>query len=109
MKNKDPHEYICIDAPPTEFGGFDDDDEDEDDEDEDDGADEQAHEKRDRDGSGEKKMWPKPANERPRWRWIMLWQSWSLLCDWVRRASYTDPDNFGMVILTSMTRVWHLR
>ena len=44
------------------------------------------------------KMWSKPAAEHPEWKWIMMWKSWQLLCDYSVRARYTLPDCFGMYI-----------
>lgn len=40
----------------------------------------------------------KPAAEHPEHKWIVMWQTWKMLCEWRRRASYTDPDNFSMYI-----------
>lgn len=86
MENKQPHEYICVESP--YWCTADVDDENEDDEDEED------------DGEQRNKveMFPKPAEEHPEWKWIMMWQSWTSLTDYMTRASYTDPDLFDMYI-----------
>jgi hypothetical protein len=43
-------------------------------------------------------MHGKLAADHPEWQWTMMWKSWEYLCDGVREAGYTDPDNFGMYV-----------
>jgi hypothetical protein len=43
-------------------------------------------------------MHGKLASDHPEWKWTMMWKSWEYLCDGVREAAYTDPDNFGMYV-----------
>jgi hypothetical protein len=43
-------------------------------------------------------MWKKPAADHPDWPWVTTWQSWTIFCDFSRRVSYCDPDNFNMYI-----------
>jgi hypothetical protein len=43
-------------------------------------------------------MHGKLAKDHPEWKWTMMWKSWEYLCDWLRLAGYTDPDNFGMYV-----------
>lgn len=40
----------------------------------------------------------KPAGDFPDHKWIAMWETWKLLCEYRRRATYTNPDNFGMHI-----------
>ena len=40
----------------------------------------------------------KTAAEEPGEKWIAMWKTWTMKCDWMRRGSYCDPDNFGMYI-----------
>ena len=44
------------------------------------------------------KMFPKPAIEHPAYKWVMLWQSWTMLLHWNTRSDYTNPDYFDMYI-----------
>lgn len=45
-----------------------------------------------------KEVFLKPAAEHPNHKWIAMWETWRMVCDWCRKASYTDPDNFKMYI-----------
>lgn len=66
------------------------------DEEEGDNAGESGNEKRDK--SKDKDMWKKPASDHPDWKWVMMWQTWQIMCDWHRRTDYCNPDNFDMYI-----------
>lgn len=45
-------------------------------------------------------MFPKPAAEHPEWKWKMMWEAWTMLCDLDRKRTYCHPDNFGMHVYT---------
>ena len=40
----------------------------------------------------------KPASEHPEWKWVVMDETWMIMTEWHRRASYCDPDNFDMYI-----------
>lgn len=40
----------------------------------------------------------KPAADFPDHRWVAVWETWKLFCEYRRRASYTCPDLLGMHI-----------
>jgi len=40
----------------------------------------------------------KPASEHPDWKWVVMDETWMIMTEWHRRASYCDPDNFDMHI-----------
>ncbi|KAI0377009.1 hypothetical protein F5Y04DRAFT_192299 [Hypomontagnella monticulosa] len=40
----------------------------------------------------------KPAAEHPDHQWVAMWETWKLFSTWERRASYTNPEFFGMHI-----------
>jgi hypothetical protein len=40
----------------------------------------------------------KPASEHPDWKWVVMDETWMIMTEWHRRASYCDPDNFDMYI-----------
>ncbi|KAK5131100.1 hypothetical protein LTR08_001318 [Meristemomyces frigidus] len=104
IQSKQPHEYICIDAPYWCTGGSDDDDDDAGDDD--DRGEESEDENEERgEGGGAKGEQPKtvsmsqkPASEHPSHKWIVMWQSWTLLTDYMRFATYTNPGLFDMHI-----------
>ncbi|KAF2175498.1 hypothetical protein K469DRAFT_756227 [Zopfia rhizophila CBS 207.26] len=39
-----------------------------------------------------------PSTRHKEWKWIMLWEGWTTLCDFKRKVNFCDPDNFGMHI-----------
>lgn len=96
----------CIDQPPWDrCRQFDSDDEDEDEdenEDEDEAEDVAAADESNQESTSKPapppKMWPMPAVDHPEWKWVMLWKSWQLLCDYSIRTKYTNPDHFDMYI-----------
>ncbi|KAK5128308.1 hypothetical protein LTR85_002975 [Meristemomyces frigidus] len=98
IDDKQLHEYVCIDPPYWCKGGGDEDDDD-DEEQEDGEQDSSADKSSDETKEGEKEsLFPKPASEHPEHNFVMMWQSWTSLCDYMRRASYTNPDLFDMYI-----------
>lgn len=72
-----PHDYICIDRPMF---------------------DKRNDPKAKSTDKPKDSLWKKPASEHPEWPWVMMWQSWTIRCDWNRFMTYRDPDNFGMYI-----------
>jgi hypothetical protein len=44
------------------------------------------------------KYFGKPASEHPDWKWVMMNETCSIVSEWLRRADYCQPDNFGMHI-----------
>lgn len=48
--------------------------------------------------SPSRSMWCRAAEDYPRWKWVMLGQTWTILCDLQKQASYCDPDNFDMYV-----------
>lgn len=79
-----PEQYICIDRPKWDeengHGSSDDDS----------GA-EDANEPREK-----LSMWKKPAAEHPDWKWVASWQTWTILCDFMIRKDYCNPDMFDL-------------
>ncbi|KAF2462897.1 uncharacterized protein BDR25DRAFT_347554 [Lindgomyces ingoldianus] len=39
-----------------------------------------------------------PSTKHKEWKWIMLCEGWTTLCDFKRKVNFCDPNNFGMHI-----------
>ncbi|KXT04553.1 hypothetical protein AC578_8733 [Pseudocercospora eumusae] len=69
------YEYACIGRPPWA-----------------------GHHDEDADDEESKVVWKKSASEHPRWKWIMLRESFDLLDAAYKDTDNRDPDTFGMYI-----------
>ena len=92
MSKRDPYEYYCINR---HF--FDVENENED-KDEDDQLDEEELEEHYDEMFKDSNVALKPVAEFPDHKWIVLWETWTLICEYRRLATYTNPDMFGMHI-----------
>jgi len=52
----------------------------------------------DEEDSTDRSLHLKSASEHPDYKWVIMWQSWTMLTDCMRRATCTNPDSFDMYI-----------
>lgn len=90
MEKKKSEEYVCIEQPFWDFeqehkygaSG------DEEDEEEDEEADDDSLVQRYNDMvTSPEKMFPKPAAEHPEYKWQMMWEAWTMLCDYKTKVT----------------------
>lgn len=56
--------------------------------------------RKDMDADEETKIFGQPAPAFPNHKWVVKWESWKFLSDYIRKARYTDPDRFDMHVYT---------
>ncbi|KAI1078066.1 hypothetical protein F5B20DRAFT_582593 [Whalleya microplaca] len=93
LENRPPYEYYCINRPFFDVENENNEKEDDDQLDEDELIDKFNENARSKDNIA-----TNPAAEHPEYKWISMWETWKLYADLKRRATYTNPDNFGMYI-----------
>jgi hypothetical protein len=92
LSKRDPYDYYCINR---HFFDFEDENEDKDDDDQ---LDEDELGEKYEEMCKEDNEALKPTAEFPDHKWVALWETWTLICDYRRLATYTCPDMFGMHI-----------
>ncbi|KAI1871409.1 uncharacterized protein JN550_004403 [Neoarthrinium moseri] len=93
VDNREPHDYYCINR---HFFDIENENnaKDEDDQLDEDEIDDHYDEYLKKNGAA-----LKPASDFPdQNKWIAMWETWTVICDYRRRATYTCPDFFGMYV-----------
>lgn len=92
LANRPPYEYYCINRHYFDFENENNDKEEDDQLDEDEI--DEAYDKL----VNENNAALKPAADFPDHKWKALWATWTMICEYRRRAMYTCPDAFSMYI-----------
>ncbi|CAJ2505323.1 Uu.00g127170.m01.CDS01 [Anthostomella pinea] len=93
LENRPPHKYYGMPQPFFDVENENEDKDEDDQLDEDEIIEAYNEEMRSDDGPA-----MKPAADFPDNRWVCMWETWKQYADYKRRATYTDPDSFGMYI-----------